>query len=91
MGDEHAGNDRTDVLECGFTYRIWAVFRADSLAIKQESHCLNLFALSFAESVHQLLQLCRPLDLEEDLVVVIGNFYVQMLGWWGRRILAAAW
>lgn len=35
--------------------------------------------MSLAEGVHQLLQGGGTLDLEEDLVVVIGNLDVEML------------
>lgn len=43
--------------------------------------------MPLAESVHELLELSGTLDLEEDLIVVIRHFDVEMLGWswllWG--------
>jgi hypothetical protein len=39
---------------------------------------LSSNALSLAEGVHQLLEDCSALDLEEDVIVVVGYFDVQM-------------
>lgn len=36
--------------------------------------------MTFAECVHQLLELRGALDLEEDFVVVVGDLDVQVLG-----------
>lgn len=41
--------------------------------------------MPLAESVHELLELSGTLDLEEDLIVVIRHFDVEMLG--GSRLL----
>ena len=38
-----------------------------------------MLALSLAECIHQLLQGCGSLDLEEDFVVVIGHLDVKVL------------
>ena len=51
----------------------------DTVAIEQESRRLHIFSLSFAERPHQFLEFCAPLDLEENLVVAIRYFDVQML------------
>lgn len=47
-------------------------------AIEQEADGVGSFALSVAEGFHELLQLCGALDLEEDLIVVVGDFDVEM-------------
>jgi hypothetical protein len=39
---------------------------------------LSSNALSLAEAVHQLLEDCDALGLEEDFIVVVGYFDVQM-------------
>ena len=38
--------------------------------------------MSLAEGVHQLLEDCGALDLEEDFIVVVGYFDVQMFADW---------
>lgn len=38
-----------------------------------------MLALSLAECIHQLLQGCGSLDLEEDFVVVVGDLDVEVL------------
>lgn len=74
--------------KCRNTYRVWGILRANSRAIEQEADCRHLLALALAKCVHQLFQLRRALDLEEDLVVVIGHLDVEVvvargscLGW----------
>lgn len=69
------------------TYRVGGVFGAHSCSIKEEANCGHLLALALAESVHELLQLGRPLDLEEHLIVVIGDLDVQVLRGGGRSVL----
>lgn len=46
--------------------------------------CIRLSsnALSLAEGVYQLLEDCSALDLEEDVIVVVGYFDVQMFADW---------
>ena len=39
-----------------------------------------MFALTLAECVHELFQLRRTLDLKEDLVIVVRDFDVEVLG-----------
>ena len=34
--------------------------------------------MSLAEGIHQLFEDCGALDLEEDFIVVVGHFDVQM-------------
>ena len=55
-----------------------------------------MLSLTFAKSIHQLLQVGRALDLEENFVVVVGDLDVEVLNggrcrwlWWrfiGRRV-----
>lgn len=61
------------------THSLWVVGRIDSLAIEEESHAGRGFALTFAEGIHELLELSGTLDLEVDLVVVVGHLNVQVL------------
>lgn len=60
--------------------RIWAISSLYTTAIEEESDRVGSLALSLAEGVHQLLQGGSTFDLEEDLIVVIGNFDVEMFG-----------
>lgn len=48
------------------------------LPIKQEPTALQRLALALAEGIHQLLQLRCALDLEEDFVVVVRHFDVEV-------------
>lgn len=59
---------------------VGSVGRLNTLALEQESDRGHALALALAESVHELLELGRSLDLEEDLVIVIRNFDVEVLG-----------
>jgi hypothetical protein len=61
------------------TYRIWVVLRSYALAIEEESYTLDVLSLAVAEGVHELSEGGGALDLEEHLVVVIGNLDVQVL------------
>jgi hypothetical protein len=61
------------------TYLIRAVRRLDSASVKEESNRVRRLALSVTEGIHQFLELCRPLDLEEYFVVVVGDFDVEVL------------
>lgn len=58
------------------TYRFWVVGWVDSLTVEQEAHAGWGLALTLAEGVHELFQLGGTLDLEEDLIVVVGNLDV---------------
>jgi hypothetical protein len=46
--------------------------------IEQKADGCGGFALSLAEGIHQLLERGGSLDLEKDLVVVIGDLNVQV-------------
>lgn len=80
-----------------WTYCIRTVSRLYSIPIKQESDGIRRFALTLAEGIHQLLQRRRPLDLEEDLIIVIRHLDIQVFrchrllglfsGRWLRRAL----
>lgn len=48
-------------------------------------------ALALAEGIHQLLELRGALDLEEDLVVVVGNLDVEVLGLRWPFVLIWGW
>lgn len=60
----------------GNTYGIGAVLGAHSSTIEEESDSGGLFSLAVAEGIHKLFKLRGPLDLEEDLVVIIGDLDV---------------
>jgi len=62
----------------GIAYRFGAIGWLDTRAIKEEADRCRSFALPLAESIHQLLQGGSSLDLEKDLIVVIGDFDVEM-------------
>jgi len=57
----------------------WAICRLNPTSIEEKTDRSGSLALSLAESVHQLLKGRRPLDFEEDLVVVIGDLDVEVL------------
>lgn len=61
------------------TYRFGVVRWLHPLAVEEESDTLHVLSLAVAERVHELAELGCALDLEEDLVVVVGNFDVQVL------------
>jgi hypothetical protein len=50
----------------------------DALSIEQEAHARDVLSLAIAESVHQLAERGRALNLEEDLIVVVGDLDVQV-------------
>lgn len=60
------------------THRVGVVMGMDADTIEEETDALWTPAASLAEGVHQLLELRCPLDLEEDLVVVVGYFDVEV-------------
>lgn len=61
------------------TYSIRAIGWRDTATIEEETDGSWSFALSLAEGIHQFLQGSGTLDLEEDLVVVVGNLDIQVL------------
>jgi hypothetical protein len=59
-------------------YHFWRVAFDDALAVEEEADVLGVgdlvswgYALALAVLVHQLLELRRALDLEENLLVVL--------------------
>lgn len=70
-------------------YRVWGIRGLDTLALEQEPNRVHSLALSLAEGRHKLVELGGALDLEKDLVVVVGNLDVQVLDG-GRSILTAS-
>jgi len=61
------------------THSLWVIGGVDSLTIEEESHAGGSLALTVAEGIHELLELGGALDLEVDLVVVIGDLDVKVL------------
>ena len=62
------------------THHLGVVGRVDARAVEEEAHASEGLALTVAEGIHELLQLGCALDLEEDLVVVVGDLNIQVLG-----------
>lgn len=65
------------------TYRIRTICGLDTTAIEEEPDRIWCLALSLTESIHELLQGCGALDFEEHLVVIVGDFDIQVLAGWG--------
>jgi hypothetical protein len=63
----------------GHFERIGRIRGLDTRAVKEESDRANGLALALAKGVHELLELSAALDLEEDLVVVVGDLDVEVL------------
>lgn len=68
---------------CGFflrgevrTYWVRTVRRLYASAIEKETNGRKGFTLTVAKGVHKFWQSRRPLDLEEDLVVIVCHFYI---------------
>jgi len=57
----------------------WAIGWLYATSVEQESNGVGGLALPLAERIHQFLQRRCPLDLEEDLVVVVRNLDVEVL------------
>lgn len=72
-------------------YIIWGVVSVDLDAVEEEADGGALFALPLAESAHQLVQLRGLLDLEENFVVAIGDFDVEVLASARIVLLSAVW
>lgn len=71
------------------THHLRVVCGVDSGAIEEEAHAGGRLALTLTEGVHELLELSGTLDLEEHLVVVVGDLDVQVLGLLGSFVLVA--
>src|SRR5277367_109935 len=67
------------------TYRFWAIFRSYALTVEEETDALGFLALTITKGVHQLLKSSGTLDLEEDLVLIVRNFNVEVFG--NRRVV----
>lgn len=65
--------------EVAATHRFGIVRWGDALTVEEESDTLRRLALALAESIHELLELSSPLDLEEDFVVVVCHLNVEVL------------
>jgi hypothetical protein len=61
------------------TYRVWVVLSGYTLTVKQEADARDVLSLSVAESVHELTESGCALDFEEDFVVVVRDFDVEVL------------
>ena len=66
--------------ELSFRYRrayiIWRIGALNALPIKQKPHTLRVFSTPLAKGIHEFFELGDAFDLEEDLVVVIGDLDV---------------
>lgn len=60
----------------------------DALALEQKPHRGGSLALPLAKGGHEFLEFGAALDLEKDLVVVIRDFDVEVLGRTLRRLEA---
>jgi hypothetical protein len=60
-------------------YRIRAISILHTTTIEEEADGAASLALSITEGIHQLLEGRRALDLEEDLIVIIGDFDVESI------------
>ena len=61
------------------TYRIRTIGRIDTSPVEQKTDSRELLALTIAEGVHELGEGGGSFDLEEDLVVVVSDFDVEVL------------
>jgi hypothetical protein len=62
------------------THIVWSIWRIHPLSIEEKAAALRRFALPLTERVHEFLQLCGSLNLEEDFVVVVRDFDVDVAG-----------
>ena len=60
------------------TYSLGVVRRVHSLPVEEETNTRDVLALTVAERIHEFLELGSPLNLEEDLVVVIRHLDVEV-------------
>lgn len=60
------------------TYRVRRVGGLDALALKEEAHRAQRFALALAERRHEFLKLGAPLDFKEHLVVVVRDLDIEV-------------
>lgn len=73
----------------GRTNRVWCVLCCDALSVEEESASLHVFTLAVAEGLHQFAKFSLLLDFEEDFIVVVSNFDVQVfwLLWFGTAVV----
>lgn len=69
------------------TYRLGRVCALHTGTLEEESDRVQSLALALAEGTHEFLQLGGSLDLEEHLVVVVGDLDVKVFAI-GRRLLS---
>jgi len=62
------------------------ISRINPLPIKQESTALRRLALSLTKGIHQLLERGRAFDFEEDFVVAVCDFDVEVFGLGGAGV-----
>ncbi len=60
------------------TYLVGCIGWLHTRSLEKESDGVQALALSLTESSHELFQLCASLDLEEDLVIVVGDFDIEV-------------
>ena len=77
------------VAALSITHPLGVVGRVDSGAVEEEAHAGEGLSLTLTEGIHELLQLGCALDLEEHLVVVVGDLDVEVLGLLGSLVLVA--
>ena len=61
------------------TYCIGVVGRVDASALEEKAYARWALPGAITKGVHQFLKRGRSLDLEKDLVVVVGDFNVEVL------------
>jgi len=64
----------------GQTHRIRTIRGVDPRPIEQKTHRCGSLALTLTEGVHEFGEGGGALDLEEDFVIVVGDFDVKVLG-----------
>lgn len=64
---------------CWVTHGVWAITWVDSCTVEEKSNRGGCLSLTLAKGVHELRESGGTLDLEEDLVIVVCDFDVQML------------
>ena len=69
------------------TNALGSIIGSHPCTVEKKSHSGHLLALTLAESVHQFLQWCGPLDLEEDFIVVVCDLDIQVLNGRSRLVL----
>lgn len=70
------GGEDGSVCEPLDTYRIRTIRRLHAGAVEQEANRRKVSALTIAKGIHEFRESGGPLDLEEDLIVAVGNFNV---------------